>query len=155
MARPLRVKRLDSPIARRGVVALDPPPPLDEATASARSNYAVAGADESVAPESSREADAPVDRLPPPPPLDEQLEFISGRVPASLALRLNALTLALRQRQATRTNQKGLPQQEVLAVLLWAAGDPDDPQAVDSLAELHARFRAGRYAAAAARLSSS
>ena len=62
------------------------------------------------------------------------------------------MTLALRQRQPTRASQKGLPQQEVLAVILWALGDPDDAESVDGLAELHSRYRAGRYAAAAEQL---
>jgi len=97
----------------------------------------------------------PPQRLTTPPPLEEPLEFVSGRVPASLAQRLNAMTLALRQRQPTRASQKGLPQQEVLAVVLWALGDPDDAEAVDELADLHARYRAGRYAAAAEQLGGS
>jgi hypothetical protein len=62
------------------------------------------------------------------------------------------MTLALRQRQATRASQKGLPQQEVLAVILWALGDPEDGEAVDELEKLHARYRADRYAAAAEQL---
>jgi hypothetical protein len=81
--------------------------------------------------------------------LDEQLEFVSGRVPSSLANRLNQMTQAVRERQSSRASQKGLPQQEVLAVLLWALGDPDDPENVSALLDLHARYRARRYAQAA------
>lgn len=163
MARSLRVKRLDSPLARNGVVAIDPPEEGGEPAASAGTDAEpVADGTAPQAPPTSlehSEAKAPLiasttERLPPPPPLDEPLEFVSGRVPASLAERLNTMTLALRQRQPTRASQKGLPQQEVLAVALWALGDPDDPEAVDVLSKLHGRYRAGRYAAAAERLAS-
>jgi hypothetical protein len=100
----------------------------------------------------SRQSD---DRLGDPPALDEQLEFVSGRVPSSLANRLNLMTQAVRERQSSRASQKGLPQQEVLAVLLWALGDPDDPENVNALLDLHARYRARRYAQAAQSLEGS
>lgn len=168
MARePLRVRRLDSPLARPGTetpAATDGQPPLE-------TEHEVGGNEQAAlqvpAPIEANggEPEEPVDRqgigersagdLPSPPPLDEQLEFVSGRVPGSLAQRLNAMTLALRERQRSRASQKGLPQQEVLAVLLWALGDSDDPRAVEALAELHARYRAGRYTAAAEQLISS
>jgi hypothetical protein len=95
------------------------------------------------------------DRLGDPPAFDEQLEFVSGRVPSSLANRLNLMTQAVRERQSSRASQKGLPQQEVLAVLLWALGDPDDPENVNALLDLHARYRARRYAQAAQSLEGS
>lgn len=161
MARPLRVKRLDSPLARSDVVAVEPAAGAQEpAGAGTNAELAANGA----GPRGPQAAAEPMeepeesststvaDRLPPPPPLDEPLDFVSGRVPASLAQRLNAMTLALRQRQPTRASQKGLPQQEMLAVVLWALGDPDDAESVDGLAELHAQYRARRYATAAEQL---
>ncbi len=163
MARPLRVKRLDSPLARNGVVAMEPVGAGEEPAAASSDADPVADGVTSVAPlappgQAGREGGSPPgtpQRLTTPPPLEEPLEFVSGRVPASLAQRLNAMTLALRQRQPTRASQKGLPQQEVLAVILWALGDPDDAEAVDGLVDLHARYRAARYAAAAEKLGGS
>ena len=119
MARPLRVKRLDSPLARNGVVAMQPVGEGGEPAAGDIDNAPIRYDATLTSPEKAdREADSPpavTGRLPPPPPLEEPLEFVSGRVPASLAQRLNAMTLALRQCQPTRASQKGLPQQEVLA----------------------------------------
>ncbi len=138
MARPLRVKRLDSPLARNGVVAMEP---VEEEEKPAAADIDTPPAHDCAFRQVPHEPDrgrvdsplGTVQRLRPPPPLEEPLEFVSGRVPASLAQRLNAMTLALRQRQATRASQKGLPQQEVLAVILWALGDPEDGEAVDEL----------------------
>lgn len=159
---PLRVKRLDSPLAHVGATATDEPPPEEKLPMSpakppleAEANGEERAVAEAVPP--AKRTRAISDRasvFPAPPPLDEPLDYVSGRVPASLAQRLNAMTLALRERQPTRASQKGLPQQEILAVLLWAMGESDDPEAVDALAELHARYRAGRYAAAAEQLGS-
>ena len=111
MARPLRVKRLDSPLARNGVVAMEPVEEEEKpAAADIDTPPAHDGAFRQVPHEPDRgRVDSPlgtVQRLRPPPPLEEPLEFVSGRVPASLAQRLNAMTLALRQRQATRASQK-------------------------------------------------
>jgi hypothetical protein len=160
------VKRLDSPLVHVDATATEEPPseeklpvspaepPLEaEANGEERAGgEAVPPAKRRAAAKRPRESPERASDLPAPPALDEPLEFVSGRVPASLAQRLNAMTLALRERQPTRASQKGLPQQEVLAVLLWAVGEPEDPAAIDALAELHACYRARRYAAAAEHL---
>lgn len=53
-----------------------------------------------------------------------------------------------------RVSQKALPEQEVLAVLVWAARSADDPDAVRRLERALRAFRASRFAAAAKQLSS-
>jgi hypothetical protein len=92
--------------------------------------------------------------LPDPPALEEALELISSRLPASLRRSLTELTAALRSRSGERLSQKSLPEQEVLAVLIWAAGSAEDPEAVARLAAVASEFRARRYAAAAESLRS-
>ena len=104
-------------------------------------------------------ADSPPDAapgvsLPDPPALDETLELISSRLPSSLRRSLTELTVVLRARSGERLSQKSLPEQEVLAVLIWAAGSPEDPDAVAKLAASLSEFRARRYAAAAVALRS-
>jgi|SRR5450755_4241922 hypothetical protein len=93
-------------------------------------------------------------RLPPPPALTEGLEMISSRLPVSLRRSLSELTIALRARADARTSQKALPEQEVLAVLIWLAGSAEDPAAVERLGHALDAFRAERYAAAAQALRS-
>jgi hypothetical protein len=87
--------------------------------------------------------------LPDPPALGEPLELISSRLPGSLRRSLTELTAALRARGGERLSQKTLPEQEVLAVLIWLAGSPEDPDAVARLAAAVNDFRARRYSAAA------
>jgi hypothetical protein len=93
-------------------------------------------------------------RLPEPPTLDEPLELVSSRIPVSLRRSLSELTSALREQAGGRVSQKALPEQEVLAVLVWAAGSADDPDAVRRLERALKAFRARRFAAAAEQLSS-
>ncbi|MFL5861213.1 MAG: hypothetical protein ACJ780_10575 [Solirubrobacteraceae bacterium] len=46
---------------------------------------------------------------------------------------MSELTTALRARGGTRQSQKALPEQEVLAVLIWLAGDPKDAATIQRL----------------------
>jgi hypothetical protein len=157
----LEVKRLDSPLARE---------PRRSARSTTRhhdhddaSRHGVARPD-APRPAASPEPAAPADaasaalaahpRLPPPPALTEGLELISSRLPVSLRRSLSELTIALRARADARTSQKALPEQEVLAVLIWLAGSAEDPAAVERLGHALDAFRAERYAAAAQALRS-
>jgi hypothetical protein len=66
---------------------------------------------------------------------------------------MSELTRALRARNGL-VSQKGLPEQEVLAMLIWAAGSPEDPETIERLDGLLSEFRARRYTAAAQALRS-
>ena len=92
--------------------------------------------------------------LPDPPPLSEPLELLSTRLPSSLRRSISDLTTALRARGDTRQSQKALPEQEVLAVLIWLAGDPDDPATIQRLGRALDTYRGRRYAAEARTLGS-
>ncbi|MGO9956709.1 MAG: hypothetical protein ACLP50_12105 [Solirubrobacteraceae bacterium] len=93
--------------------------------------------------------------MPEPPPLDEPLELVSTRLPTSLRRSLSELTTALRARDGQRVSQKSLPEQEVIALLVWLAGAVDDPETITRLGAALDAFRARRYAAAARALSPS
>jgi hypothetical protein len=154
MTQPLKVKRLDSPLSRdarpQPTRSGDTPtasPPVKPAPSRAhRANIAPAAAQSAEPTETSA--------LPEPPPIGEPLELLSTRLPGSLRRSLGDLTAALRTQGGAQLSQKSLPEQEVLAVLIWAAGSADDPDAVDRLAANVKAFRARRYAAAAEALSS-
>ena len=154
----LKVKRLDSPLARRT-------PPADEnepAPSPRRARPAVAPkpALTSVPEAEDRQQHGPdatrstLSALPDPPPLSEPLELLSTRLPSSLRRSISELTTALRARGDTRQSQKALPEQEVLAVLICLAGDPDDPATIQRLGRALDTFRGRRYAAEARTLGS-
>lgn len=83
-----------------------------------------------------------------PPALDEQLTLLAARVPASLNRALERHAVQLREEEGG-SSQKRLPKQEVLAALLWTAGDPDDGAARHRLRSLYREYRSRRLAAAA------
>jgi hypothetical protein len=158
----LKVKRLDSPLARRT-------PPADEteqekpAPAPQRARPAVArtsalssvpAAGETQHHTGSDAAASALSALADPPPLSEQLELLSTRLPSSLRRSLSELTTALRARGDTRQSQKALPEQEVLAVLIWLAGDPKDAATIQRLGRALDTYRGRRYAAEARTLGS-
>lgn len=86
-----------------------------------------------------------------PPALDEQLALLAARVPASLERALERHAAQLREEEGG-SSQKRLPKQDVLAALLWAAGDPTDATAQQRLRDLYRQYRSRRLAAAARRL---
>jgi len=158
----LKVKRLDSPLARQT-------PPADEteqdspARAPRRARPAVARNSALASVPEARDtqqnsgpdaAGASLSALPDPPPLSEQLELLSTRLPSSLRRSISELTTALRARGGTRQSQKALPEQEVLAVLIWLAGDPEDPATIQRLGRALDTYRGRRYAAEARTLGS-
>ena len=157
----LEVKRLDSPLARnterRDSPAEDEQPPEDQPKASSRSKRrpAVAPSKPRLAsvpqspPDAAAVSSEPLAGLPAPPGLNESLELLSTRLPVSLRRSLSELTGALRSRDGGRVSQKSLPEQEVLAVLIWLAGSPQNPKAVARLGAALDTYRARRYAAAA------
>jgi hypothetical protein len=170
----LEVKRLDSPLRRStsqpAAPGAEPPAATTPAASAAASEkqptrQTTRKRSPRPAPESQRSrtvTDQPASdglrgelaRLPDPPALDEPLELVSSRIPVSLRRSLTELTSALREQTGGRVSQKALPEQEVLAVLVWAAGSADDPDAVRRLERALKAFRARRFAAAAERLSS-
>jgi hypothetical protein len=173
----LEVKRLDSPLRRSSSQPAAPAAEQDTAPAPSPPELSTATAGASAASKGSRKrspAPAPesrrlstvagrggsddlgdeLARLPEPPELDESLELVSSRIPVSLRRLLSELTNALREQGGGRVSQKGLPEQEVLAVLVWAAGSADDPEAVRRLERTLKAYRARRFAAAAEKLSS-
>jgi len=152
----LEVKRIDSPLARDRTTATETPaaePPAKPArTPRPRASRSRAGAELAsvpTAPDPRGHDPAALHGLPEPPPLHEPLELLSSRIPTSLRRSLTDLTAALRARGDGRQTQKALPEQEVLALLVWLAGSPDDPDAVARLSRALDAYRAGRYAAAA------
>jgi hypothetical protein len=96
----------------------------------------------------------PLEGLPDPPVLNESLELLSTRLPISVRRSLSELTGALRARDGERVSQESLPEQEVLAVIIWLVGSAHDPQAVARLGAAIDAYRARRYAAAAEALRS-
>ena len=90
----------------------------------------------------------PQDALWDPPPLDEPLTLVATRLPSSLDRALDEHTRQLRRRDGA--SQKRLPKQDVLALAVWALGDPDDEQARARLEALYDQYRGRRLAAAGA-----
>ncbi len=84
-----------------------------------------------------------------PPALDETLALIAARLPRSLDRALDEHTHQLR-RSRNGASQKRLPKQEVLAMAIWALGDPDDERAQAKLEALYEQYRGRRLAVAAA-----
>ncbi len=153
----LNVTRLDSPL-RRDHAPEKPAPARASATrraprparAPAKAPAAPSGAPAAV----SEALSGPAGRLPDPPALNEALEGFSSRLPSSLRQSLADMTTALRARSGERS-QKGLSEQEVLAVAIWALGSASDPDAVEQFAVRLAEFRARRFAAEAEALRAS
>jgi hypothetical protein len=158
----LKVKRLDSPLARRTSTADETeqdspaPAPRRPRPAVARNSALASVPEADGAPHNSGPdgADDALSALPEPPPLSEQLELLSTRLPSSLRRSISELTTALRARGGTRQSQKALPEQEVLAVLIWLAGDPQDPATIQRLGRALDTYRGRRYAAEARTLGS-
>lgn len=156
----LEVKRLDSPLARntagRPRAAEDEESREQAIETPARPKRRPAVEHKArlasvwQAPPSQAEANSdPLDALPDPPALDESLELLSTRLPTSLRRSLSEFTGALRTRDGERVSQKSLPEQEVLAVIIWLAGSAQEPRAVARLGAALDVYRARRYAAAA------
>jgi hypothetical protein len=81
----------------------------------------------------------------PAPSFEEQSDMLGVRVPAALRESLRKWVVVLRQRLGTGVSQKRLPEQEVVAFLLWMLGDADDPERVDHIEELFREFRKRRH----------
>jgi hypothetical protein len=160
----LKVNRLDSPIARRTAREPDPseptkpretPPKRSQSPAARKPTLARVPEAQESRRRQAGDATAPsLDALPNPPSLSESLELLSTRLPSSLRRSLSELTMALRARSHTRQSQKALPEQEVLAVLIWLAGDPADPATIQRLGSALDAYRGRRYAAEARTLGS-
>jgi len=157
----LEVKRLDSPLARSSTQRADPAKGAQEReeqpeTSSQskprrtveRSKTKLASVPQ-MPPDMTAAGSDPLERLPDPPALNEPLELLSTRLPSSIRRSLSEFTAALRTRDGGRASQKSLPEQEVLAVLVWLAGSAQDPQATTRLGDALDAYRARRYAAAA------
>jgi hypothetical protein len=160
----LKIKRLDSPLARRTPPATDenqqqkPNPAPRRARPAAARKPALTSVPESQDTQQHGGPDPAgitLSALPDPPPLGEPLELLSTRLPSSLRRSISELTTALRARGDTRQSQKALPEQEVLAVLIWLAGDPDDPATIQRLSRALDTYRGRRYAAEARTLGGS
>ena len=157
----LEIKRLDSPLARSTREPTDPAdderPQEDQRQATSRPKRQrseerrkpVLASVPRASPDATAASSDPLEGLPDPPPLNESLELLSTRLPTVLRRSLSEFTGALRARHGERVSQKSLPEQEVLAVLIWLAGSAHDPQAVARLGEALDAYRARRYAAAA------
>ena len=157
----LEVKRLDSPLARNtgrhDSPAEEEQPREQEPETPSRSKPrpAVEASKPRLAsvpqapPDPAAPSSDPLAGLPDPPALNESLELLSTRLPTSLRRSLSEFTGALRTRDGERVSQKSLPEQEVLAILIWLAGSAQDPQAVARLAAALDAYSARRYAAAA------
>lgn len=158
----LEVKRLDSPLARNtgrhDSPAEDEQPREQQPEAASRPERRPAVVEPSKPrlasvpqsrPDRSPANSDPLEALPDPPALNESLELLSTRLPVSLRRSLSELTGALRSRDGERVSQKSLPEQEVLAVIIWLAGSAQDPQVVARLGAALDAYRARRYAAAA------
>lgn len=167
----LEINRIDSPLLR----SPDPPPepsaqtsappgasPASDAPrpsrARARPKAALTSVPAREPADQAEEPTTPVEPTPAaplaPPALAEPLELLSTRLPGSLRRNISEMTAALRARQGGRASQKSLPEQEVLAVMIWLAGSPQDPHAVERLGRALDSYRAQRYAAEARALSS-
>jgi hypothetical protein len=161
----LKVTRLDSPLRRRP----EPPPRAEETVArdseaaptAPRPAHRRQPAPPVTAANGTRPRPAAAEqakpaardhvvRRPDPPPADEMLTLLSARLPESLRARLAAFTAALRTREGSgHVSQKALPEQEVLALAVWALGDPNNPSAIDALARVRSDWHARRHAARA------
>jgi len=86
------------------------------------------------------------------PPLTEAQADVFARVPQSLGRRLSASTGQLRERRKD-AGQAPPAQQEIVAALLWEFVDDTDPEKLQALDRLHARYAAARYAASAQALN--
>jgi hypothetical protein len=159
----LKVKRLDSPLARRTPPATEeneqqkPDPAPRHARPATPRKPALTSVPEVQDTQQHGAPDATgvtLSALPDPPPLSEPLELISTRLPSSLRRSISELTTALRARGDTRQSQKALPEQEVLAILIWLAGDPEDPATIQRLGRALDTYRGRRYAAEARTLGS-
>jgi hypothetical protein len=160
----LKVKRLDSPLPRRTAPASNdneskkssPTPRRARPVAARKAALAsVPEAQETQPQDGGPDAiGIPLSVLADPPPLNEPLELLSTRLPSSLRRSISELTTALRTRSDTRQSQKALPEQEVLAVLIWLAGDPADPATIQRLGRALDTYRGRRYAAEARTLGS-
>ena len=84
-----------------------------------------------------------------PPALDEPLTLVATRLPRSLDRALDQHTQELR-RCRDGASQKKVPKQELLAMAVWALGDPEDRRARARLAALYEEYRGRRLAAAGA-----
>jgi hypothetical protein len=84
-----------------------------------------------------------------PPALDEPLTLVATRLPRSLDRALDEHTQQLR-RARDGASQKKLPKQEVLAMAVWALGDPDHEDARTRLEAMYEEYRGRRLAAAGA-----
>jgi hypothetical protein len=158
----LKVKRLDSPLARRTPSADQneqerPAPATPRPQPAVAAKPALTSVPKAKDKQQHNGPDASgitLGALPDPPPLSEQLELLSTRLPSSLRRSISELTMALRARSDTRQSQKALPEQEVLAVLIWLAGDPNDPATIQRLGRALDAYRGRRYAAEARTLGS-
>ena len=158
MARP-RFEVVDDPLALTGsdegqAEAGDVSPPHASAAAPRRQKPAgtakrgrTKGSTPTPARPSRREADGQRP-LPDPPAVDEPLTLVAARLPRSLDRVLDEHTQQLR-RARDGVSQKKLPKQEVLAMAVWALGDPDDERTRDRLGALYEEYRGRRLAAAA------
>jgi len=156
----LEIKRLDSPLARSTRGPADPAdeerpheeqqeaPRPKRRPAEQRSKPRLASVPQAP-PDATAAGSDPLESLHDPPALNESLELLSTRLPISLRRSLSEFTGALRTRDGQRVSQKSLPEQEVLAVLIWLAGSAQDAQAVARLGAALDGYRARRYAAAA------
>lgn len=156
----LEVKRLDSPLARSNHGPTDPADDKqtheDQQETTSRPKRPLAAERSKPkltsvpqAPPATAAGSDPLEGLPDPPTLNESLELLSTRLPTSLRRSLSEFTGALRTRDGERVSQKSLPEQEVLALLIWLAGSPQNPEAVARLAAALDLYRARRFAAAA------
>ena len=84
-----------------------------------------------------------------PPDLDEPLTLVATRLPRSLDRALEEHTQQLRRRR-NGASQKKLAKQEVLAMAIWALGDPDNERTGAIVEALYEQYRGRRLAAAGA-----
>jgi hypothetical protein len=103
------------------------------------------------APRAVEVADAALGPAQAGPSLDEALTTVFARVPESIALAFERLTLAVRHSER-QPSQKALPAQELLGALLWRYGNGDDQEVVREMIELLREYRAARYAASIKRI---
>ena len=159
----LEIKRLDSPLARSTRAPRPIPPKTSSHTRSSRKhrhdpsggprqNAASPGwpACRRRRPTPTAASSDPLEGLPDPPASERVARASLHPAPdlaASIALR--AHRRACGHDDGERVSQKSLPEQEVLAVLIWLAGSAQDPQAVARLGAALDAYRARRYAAAA------
>jgi hypothetical protein len=138
----LEITRLDSPLARSTRGPRDPveeEQPHEQREAASRpkrrppaepSKPRLASVPQATVDATAASPDS-LDGLLVTPALDETLELLSTRLPTSLRRSLSELTGALRARDGQRVSQKALPEQEVLAVIIWLAGSAQEPESRD------------------------